>query len=217
MRYQADDRLAMVLPIPTAVDATEGSVRWINLEGQSDLFVLLERLFPPPPAAQPVSRAPAPAALPVVRVGSFWASFAPTARDLGRLDPVFRLDPALIRSDPLFSARGFVVAQLAADATTIHPLAFSFPRRDPTRLFFPTLHVHDGSLPPRATFDHTLYTQASRATTITGGFPAEWAVSVRNPGPELARDEALVRAGAPVHRLRLVGTFPNVDLELAAG
>ncbi len=32
-------------------------------------------------------------------------------------------------------------------------MAFEFPHRDPTRLFFPTVHVHDGRVHARAEFD----------------------------------------------------------------
>jgi hypothetical protein len=42
----------------------------------------------------------------------------------------------------------------------IHPMALSFRTRNSTALFFPTAHVHDGSVHPVAQFDHSLYAQA---------------------------------------------------------
>lgn len=36
---------------------------------------------------------------------------------------------------------------------------FEFPTRHPDRLFFPTLHIHDGAVKPFARFAHTLYAQ----------------------------------------------------------
>jgi hypothetical protein len=39
-----------------------------------------------------------------------------------------------------------------------HPApATRFPSRAPGRLFYPTVHVHDGTVPAHADFDHTLY------------------------------------------------------------
>ena len=38
-------------------------------------------------------------------------------------------------------------------------MAFSFPRHDPDRLFFPTVHIHDGHVYSVAQFDHSLYYQ----------------------------------------------------------
>jgi hypothetical protein len=51
------------------------------------------------------------------------------------------------------------VFQLRAGTHRIHPMALTFPTRDPRRLFFPTLHVHDGQFHARARFDHKLYFQ----------------------------------------------------------
>jgi hypothetical protein len=42
---------------------------------------------------------------------------------------------------------------------TIHPMAFSFPRRDVRTLFYPTVHIHDGKVHAKAEFDHVLYCQ----------------------------------------------------------
>jgi hypothetical protein len=38
-------------------------------------------------------------------------------------------------------------------------MAFEFERSDPERLFFPTVHVHDGQVHETAVFDHALYAQ----------------------------------------------------------
>jgi len=48
---------------------------------------------------------------------------------------------------------------LKPGAMTVHPMAFSFLRRDANELFFPTVHIHDGTVHPKADFDHTLYCQ----------------------------------------------------------
>lgn len=40
-------------------------------------------------------------------------------------------------------------------------MAFMFPRKDVAQLFFPTLHIHDGTVHPWEQFDHELYTQGN--------------------------------------------------------
>ena len=44
----------------------------------------------------------------------------------------------------------------------VHPMAFEFPRRNPSQLFFPTVHIHDQQVHPTAHFDHQLYFQLDR-------------------------------------------------------
>lgn len=98
-----------------------------------------------------------------------------------------------------------------------HPIAFRFPRRDPGTLFFPTMHVHDGSWQPVATFDHLIYAQRRKA----GGSPApsaagpSWQVSHREAQPTAKTAAAqLLRVGQPVLRLALRGEFANADTVL---
>jgi hypothetical protein len=39
---------------------------------------------------------------------------------------------------------GFAAFQLEPGRQQIHPMGFRFRTRDPSRLLFPTVHVHDG-------------------------------------------------------------------------
>jgi hypothetical protein len=60
---------------------------------------------------------------------------------------------------------GFAVFKLKSTrggAAAVHPMAFEFPPRDPERLFFPTVHIHDRAVHRHAPFDHTLYCQLAR-------------------------------------------------------
>ena len=164
--------VAMVLPIPVARPATEDAVRFVDLSGYPKFFEDLGRPFEPRDlSAQPMSRAPPPATLAVHRVGNIVASFVPTVGDFGRLDARFRLPASIVEALGAADA-GFVVFQMAATTgwfgrfrapkpADFHPMAFVFPRRDPSRLFFPTLHVHDGLVHPTAAFDHHLYAQGT--------------------------------------------------------
>jgi hypothetical protein len=82
--------LAMVLPVPVA-QGPDPSLEFIDLSDYEGFFTDLDRCFPPPPltrssvtVAQELSD---PEWLPVVRVGSFEASFVPSLKDL---DPISR-------------------------------------------------------------------------------------------------------------------------------
>jgi len=104
-----------------------------------------------------------PKPLPVVEVGEFEASFVPSVRDFRRLDERFRLPDATWDQLPLYREYGFAVFKLKQGAKTIHPMAFEFPRANPKKIFFPTVHIHDGKVHPKAAFDHTLYCQVTEA------------------------------------------------------
>ena len=99
----------------------------------------------------------------------------------------------------------------------IHPMAFRFPRRDPGRLYFPTMHVHDGAWHPEADFDHLIYAQRRDAVGSiepSAAGPA-WRVSRYGPEPDPKTAAAqLLRAHQPVDRLELRGRFPNADTVL---
>ncbi len=119
---------------------------------QSDAFVTSAPAFGASPYRQPP--------LVVHRVGMFEASFVPTRGDFARLDLRFRLSQRVLDALGERDGYGFVVVKLAKseDVTVVHPIGFTFPMRDPARLFFPTVHVHDGEVHPVAGFDHALYT-----------------------------------------------------------
>lgn len=133
------------------------------------------------------------APLAVHSVGDFEASFVPSIADFDRLDPRFRLEPDVFAALPAIADWGFAVFKLRARRAAppseparpslwsrlvgrrpppppptvamqkIHPMALSFPTRFPGRLYFPTLHVHDGAVHDRARFDHALFCQRSSA------------------------------------------------------
>jgi hypothetical protein len=227
MKVAQDRELAMILPLPTPVGAAEDAVAFVDLSGEPTFFATLDALFP---AAMMFSGGmsrgapqPAPQTLKVHRVGSFHASFVPGLADFDRLDPVFRLPSQVWDQLPQYTDFGFCVFALRPpegeergflsrifggggdrEPHAVHPMAFTFPRRNPAELFLPTVHVHDGAVPATARFDHTLYLQ---------GEPREpdWEVSSR-PAPRLGGQAgALLDGGRPVRRQIVVGEFPNQD------
>jgi len=85
---------------------------------------------------------------------------------------------------------------------TFHPMAFEFPTRAPSHLFYPTVHIHDGEVHPEAFFDHALYAQAS-APALAG--------CTTEPG---GRDDLPWVAGEPAHHhLRIEVTRGLVSAE----
>lgn len=167
MNLKSDRELAMVLPLPVAAKSGEHAVTFIDLAKYPGLFERLRELFEPAAVAAfrggaqslPKSRS----RLVVHRVGSFIASYVPTRADFTRLDPRFRLPEVLFDAVPHYADYGFAVFQLHSGNQTVHPMALRFPTRD-ARLFFPTVHVHDGRFHPHARFDHTLYYQAAASS-----------------------------------------------------
>ena len=151
MIVKAEKELAMILPLPVAQMSKD--ITFINLEKYPEFFDDLAKGFP-----VPRSRGDTKAAekIAVVEVGSFIASFVPTAKDFGKVDEKFRLPDDVWAKLPQFKDYGFAVFQLKSGEKNIHPMALSFPRADRKRLYFPTVHVHDGKVADKDEFDHSL-------------------------------------------------------------
>ena len=230
MDFAAREALAMVLPLPVPAGTPEDAVRFVDLSGYRTFFADVERAFPvfmlPAAKGGPAFRGGIPARpkLVVHEVGDFVASFVPTGADFDRLDPRFRLAPAVIAALTAQRGYGFAVVQLAATGTgwwrrvwrkvrSLAPVALSFPTRDPRRLFFPTVHVHDGAVHAEADFDHLLYWQggaAERETTLALGQP----MSASGPlgrTVDAARAQGLIDPDLPARRRVLGGRLPNRD------
>jgi hypothetical protein len=210
MTLSAGEDLAMVLPLPVPADTPEDALKWINLKGYPDFFKDVEKGFPPPP--RPPSdalalSAPQPRALAVVEVGDFEASFVPSEKDFARLDERFRL-PA---TPPAVKGFGFAVFKLKKGEKTIHPMAFDFPRADPDKIFFPTVHIHDGEAHEYASFDHTLYAQGQEGERHDF---MDWRESplLASAFIKVARAPGVVDGKRHVHRQTLRGYRKNADI-----
>jgi hypothetical protein len=166
MNLQASEPLAMILPLPIAAGAGEADVKFIDLHDYAGFFDDLEKGFYVPAHEIPTNARSAAAVdvmIPVHSVGSFDASFVPTLADFSRLDARFRLPPHTWDKIPAYKTYGFAVFKLKPDAHEFHPMAFRFKRADRTRLFFPTVHIHDEKVHGSAMFDHALYYQGPSA------------------------------------------------------
>lgn len=219
MQFKAGDDLAMILPIPTPKDSAEDAVKFINLEKYEKFFDDLNAGFPVPKSD---SRGPqpggdkkdAPKTLVVVEVGKFVASFVPAIKDFARLDKRFRLPDGVWEKLPQYKEFGFAVFKLnkpQKDVQQVHPMAFEFPRADKGILFLPTVHIHDGTVPAKAKFDHSLFCQADEA-------PVNWEESpgLANSFVKVKDAQGIVEPNAHVYRKIMKGSFDNKDVGVLA-
>ncbi|MFO0570832.1 MAG: hypothetical protein U0263_34665 [Polyangiaceae bacterium] len=222
MRIRLRGETAMLLPIPVVPGSGDDALEFVSLVDHAGFFDSLRSLFFVPMTAAARGggyslphRAPK---LVVHEVGSFEASFVPTQADFSRLDERFRLPESIWEELGDYDDYGFAVFRLRPGRKKpIHPMAFRFVTREPGRLFFPTVHVHDGRVHDHAEFDHELYYQTPAVTGAVGSF--------RDPatGDEIGFSRppdgvlGLVEPGEPVLRRVLRGTLPNRDTWIELG
>lgn len=241
MTFAAANDVAMLLPVPVPPKSAEDAVKFVSLEGYPKLFEALDALYPRSKGEGRglTDSAPPQRKLQVHDVGAFEASFVPSLGDMDRLDERFRMPagawdvlarrrpreqaaPKLTQAEwdalPDYRDWGFCVFKLkaSADAKQVHPMAFTFPTRHADRVFFPTVHVHDGSYPLVEEFDHELFLQVG-AGALQGAEADAWEES---PGPasaavDTAKARGLVAADDHVYRRRLRGERPNRDQVVA--
>jgi hypothetical protein len=221
MRYQASDPVAMILPLPVSPNAGENALRFYNLQNYTKLFadLLWGFGFRAGGRAGAAFGSKGGRPLAVEMVGDFVASYVPTQADFVRLDPRFRLSKSAFRALPHYAEWGYAVFQLRQSPrrpTRVHPMAFSFPVREGGKLFFPTVHIHDGKVHPTEHFDHTLYAQWDGTTggTLQHIFsPSPWKKAPRSTAEyvDVAKTQGIIDARLPVHRCELRGKHPNRD------
>ncbi len=215
MTVSMKEDLAMILPLPVPPGTADDALRFIDLKGYPRFFDALLSGFPPPASRSlgVKGEAPAVAAAPlaVVDVGDFEASFVPSVKDFARLDARFRLPEATWDALPAVRGFGFAVFKLKKGAKTVHPMAFEFPRANPDKITFPTVHIHDGKVHATADFDHSLYAQGREGETHD--FMA-WRESPRNAGQfvDLRLAQGVVDGDRHVHLKGLRGRAKNEDV-----
>lgn len=214
MTIKADEDLAMILPIPTSAKSPENAVKFISLKECPAFFKDLQVGFMPPPSrgVPTLGGVERPKAkLEVVEVGNFEASFVPSIADFERLDERFRLPAGTWDKLPLYAKYGFAVFKLKKGEQEVHPMAFSFPRADTTKLFFPTVHIHDGKVHDEAEFDHALYCQTGREylTSLRG-----WTESRQPAGMFMnkKRSVGLISPDDHAYQKIMKGKLKNTDV-----
>jgi hypothetical protein len=215
MTFKAGSDLAMILPIPTPKASKEEAVTFINLEKYADFFADMRAGFPEPASlggSRTKDDSPRPKPEPklkVVEVGSFIASFVPTVKDFDRLDAQFKLPAGTWDQLPQYKDYGFAVFKLKKGEHKVHPMAFEFPA-DTKKLFFPTVHIHDGKVHDRAGFDHTLYCQGADTGMRWRESPQPAEMFLKKVG----ETKGIVDAKGHVYRKDMHGTFKNEDVWL---
>lgn len=223
MTYHSKQPVAMILPLPTPPNSPEKAVRFINLEKFPDFFNYLHEHFVEYLDTSMVFGLPCKSmtrdTLEVVKVGSFVASFVPSLKDFSRLDPQFRLPNSSWDLLPSYNQYGFAVFQLQPGKKSVHPMAFEFPRLRPHKLFFPTVHIHDGHVHPDAEFDHQLYAQRMEHENLRGWKESRHLLLPRkegkmSPKEVVKQSQGLLDSSHHLYLLTLKGLMGNVDIEV---
>ena len=225
MQYESKVKTAMILPIPTAANATEDSVKFFDLKQYDRFFADLHRAFPPltpPPTMSRAvdSKAAEPAMLKVQEVGDFVASVVPSVGDFSRLDPMFSISPETWAKIPIYNDYSFVVFQLEKLEGRPHPMAFEFKTRHSDKIFFPTVHIHDGEVHSMEEFDHTLLCQHAGFDNVVGSYTSKmdlqtgWtrSKSVAGKTVDLQKTVGIVAGDLLLHRKYVRGKQPNEDV-----
>ncbi len=226
MQYSAKEPVAMILPLPVKQPASETSVRFISLEDYRWFFDDLGRAFPSPfsmgiGCGSSVEVSSKAASLLVQDVGDYVASFVPTVDDFDRLDAQFVIPKSTWAQLPQYHDFGFAVFQLKAASARVHPMALEFDSRWSDRIFFPTVHIHDGEVHSSESFDHSLYLQHAGLDSRVGRYESPWQVDsvtgfVRSKNAaevkcRVAQSQGLLVSDLLLHRIDLQGTAPNED------
>lgn len=225
MQYDSQEQNAMILPIPTAKDASESSVKFFDFESYPNFFQDMARSFPmlnPPPVAFRADSKSAPPArtLQVHKVGKFVASVVPSVDDFRRLDPLFSIAPDVWAKIPVYSDYSFVVFKLDELAGKPHPMTFEFKTRHENQIFFPTVHIHDGEVHAEEHFDHTLYCQDQKLDAVVGRYTelpdaaTQWTRSQQPASKtvKIAKSHDVVDGDLLVHRKIIQGNWRNQDV-----
>jgi hypothetical protein len=172
LAISTDTETAMILPLPVVPGSGDDALKFIDLSGYPDFFDdlasacdlkfnFLNEYLGDDEFSDCFS------ALPVHDVGDYEASYVPSMADFNRLDSRFRLSDDVWKKMPDYSNYGFAIFQLKISLSktenNVHPMAFEFPTREPEKIFFPTVHVHDGDYHDQAEFLHALYCQLDDA------------------------------------------------------
>src|ERR1041385_8680955 len=214
MSIDARKDLAMILPLPVKTPAGEKDLEFIDLKGYPGFFDDLKSGFPvllKGHGRALVSSSESMDKLEVVQVGDFEASFVPAVKDFARLDERFRLPGDAWKLLPQYQSYGFAVFKLKPGAATIHPMAFSFPRRDPYALFFPTVHIHDGKVHKKADFDHALYCQPHPDQHLELRHAWRESTGHARSFVQIEKTKGVVVADQHCYQRELRGQLPNED------
>ena len=139
----------------------------------------------------------------------------PTIKEFARLDKQFRLPDGVWGKLPQYKDFGFAVFKLKKPEKgeqKVHPMAFEFPRAEKSILFFPTVHIHDGTVPAKAKFDHSLFCQVGDVP------PMGWEESpgLADSFVKTKETQGIVDGSSHVYRKLMKGSYENKDVGVSA-
>ena len=233
MAYKSKKELAMVLPLPVPQPCAEDEIEFYNMKDYPTFFTDMKKAFPTQITAymsrSAGSKSLSERTLVVHEVGDYEASFVPGMSDFDRLDERFRIPQDIWQKLPDYQDYGFAVFKLKPTTAKtwagnvsksfknnsqsfreVHPMAFTFPRRNPDMLYFPTIHVHKGNLPAEAFFDHTLFCQPDDTTK---DYLDDWESSLGPLGQflDVSKTRGIVDGEQFGWQLHLQGKYRNQD------
>ncbi len=226
MKFKSQVANAMILPLPVKQQSGDQAVQFVSLKEYDDIFRDMQRAFPAPQPPRPLSRdksigAPA-SELVVHEVGDFIASYVPTLDDFARLNSKFVIPRATWEKIPEYVDYGFAVFQLKSNEGEPHPIAFEFQTRLADKVFFPTMHIHDGDVHPQEDFDHALYVQHPDFDRLCGGYVDHKTIDnhtqlVRSKDVaarycRTGATQGIVESNLLLHRIEMRGKLENKDV-----
>jgi len=109
---------------------------------------------------------------------------------------------------------GFAVFKLRKGRTKVHPMALRFKSSNDTKLFFPTVHIHDGEVHAKEHFDHSLYCQGRYKELAD-----EWMESPILAGQKMdvEKSKGFIAGDEHLYRRKMVGVQANKDVILTWG
>jgi hypothetical protein len=219
MNYKAKSDLAMILPIPVKLGIGEDGVKFINLEKHKEFFNDIIETFNTKflsdgdYGTKGISNN-RERKLTIVNVGDFEASFVPTLKDFSRLDEKFKLPDDVWNEIPEYKDYGFVVFKLknTAKESTVHPMAFKFPTRFPNKIFYPTMHIHDGLIHDEEVFHHSLFCQTPKKQLFGRWKSNNEEMKKDYEGIILTRKDVDKYMECAIFKKDLSGYLPNKDM-----
>ena len=160
MNFNSVEDNAMILPIPTPRNPAEDAIKFIDFSKHPKFFDDLHQMFVEQSRSMTLGYTKGlTRTLEVHNVGNFRATFVPTIADFERVDKQFKFDESVWNKLPQYIDWSFVVVKLKPGIAKVHPMVFKFPSRYTDRVYFPTMHIHDGEIHVEEQFDHKLYYQ----------------------------------------------------------
>ena len=93
-------------------------------------------------------------------------------------------------------------------------MAFTFPSAMRDRIFFPTVHIHDGKVHRDAEFDHMLYCQTAGENIFVRRWDESNSLASQFTHPNKAH--GLIKSDQHVYRNSMSDMFKNQDIIIGA-